>query len=336
MKMNRYWAVRLGEGGKYVEAGRKGNYIAIGWSEIGDLTWLTQENTRQKELNEKYKKIYGGSALQVSLGCGMIWNFVREIKEGDVVLVPSPEKRTILVGEVKSFYKFKENWKDDCPYPHRRNVKWVMEVKRDRLSQKFKNSIGSSLTVFSLDHHKQEIQKIITGIEPERKGEEKVTGDKLATAVLSRLFELDSKQFEEFIAHLLSILGFEAATTRYIGDKGVDVIGTLNAEGLANITLRIQVKRIQGSLGIDEVLRIRGTLGTDEHGSIITTSKFTKQAKEEAQNEKRKSVALIDGEDLVDLILKYYDELDEKYKQLLCLKKEEVPLRERFSLTLKK
>ena len=336
MKMNRYWTVRLGEGGKYVEAGRKGNYIAIGWNEIGDLTWLTQENARQKELNERYKKIYGGSTLQVSLGCGMIWNFVREIREGDVVLVPFPEKRTILVWEIKSSYKYKKNWNDDCPYLHRRNVKRIKEVKRDRLSQKFKNSIGSLLTVFSLDHHKQEIQKIITGIEPETKGEEKVTGDKLAIAVLSRLFELDSKQFEEFIAHFLSVLGFEAATTRYVGDKGVDVIGTLNAEGLANITLRIQVKRIQGSLGIDEVLKIRGTLGADEHGAIISTSKFTKQAKEEAQNEKRKSIALVDGEDLVDLILKYYDELDEKYKQLLCLRKEEVPLRERFSLTLKK
>ena len=75
---------------------------------------------------------------------------------------------------------------------------------------------------------------------------------------------------------------------------------------------------------------LRGTLGIDEHGVLITTSRFTKQAQAEAEAEGKKPIALIDGQVLVDLILTHYDELDEEYKQLLQLGKREVPLRERF------
>jgi restriction system protein len=127
-------------------------------------------------------------------------------------------------------------------------------------------------------------------------------------------------------------MGFEATTTRYVGDKGIDITGKLNAEGLTNLSLQVQVKRVTGSLGIDQVLQLRGTLGPDDHGALITTSTFTPQAREEALNEKKKQIALIDGEALSDLILEHYDDLDEEYKKILPLKPKEIPLNERFTM----
>jgi len=35
-----YWGIRLGEGGKYVDEGVSRNFIAIGWNELGDLSWM--------------------------------------------------------------------------------------------------------------------------------------------------------------------------------------------------------------------------------------------------------------------------------------------------------
>ena len=52
-------------------------------------------------------------------------------------------------------------------------------------------------------------------------------------------------------------MGFETVTTEYVGDRGVDVIGILNAEGLTNIRLKVQVRRVQGNIGIKEVQRIK-------------------------------------------------------------------------------
>ena len=79
---------------------------------------------------------------------------------------------------------------------------------------------------------------------------------------------------------------------------------------------------------------LRGTLGVDEHGVLITTGRFTKQAQTEAEAEGKKPIALIDGQMLVDLILTHYNELDEEYKELLQLRSREVPLRERFYTTV--
>ena len=48
-----------------------------------------------------------------------------------------------------------------------------------------------------------------------------------------------------------------------------------------------------------------------------------------------KPIALVDGEMLVDMILKHYDELSEEYKDLFQLmKKEPLALKDRFIINI--
>ena len=335
-KTIRFWGVRLGEGGKFVEHAKKGNYIAIGWTEIGSLKWLAslknaQDKTWDKawdKLTKQYKDIYKVSSIAVGIGSSMLVNFVIEIKEGDIVLVPDMSKAKVLIGRVNGSYEYKKNWGDNCDYRNRRTVEWIKEVKKEDLTPKLKGSLNAWLTIFSLDRHKQEIMMLI--------GESKipqnriVTGDELAKVIIGKLLDIDPKEFEFFVKHLLTLVGFEAVTTPYVGDKGVDVVGTLSPEGLTNITLKAQVRRIQGNIGIEDILKLRGTLGPDEHGVFITTGRFTKQAQAESEEPGKKPIALIDKETLVDLILNHYDELDSKYKDILLVTKREMPIRERF------
>ena len=331
----RYWGIRLGGGGKFVEHGRKGKYVAIGWNEFGNLKWLADKERSwgevRSQLVKKYKDVYGGTEIQVGRGSGQVIKFVRETKEGDIVVVPDMARGRALIGRVTSPYEYKDDWADGCSYLQRRNVEWIKEVKRDAIPVKLKTSLGSLSTVFSLDHRKQEIIALLGPTPPGKPRE--VTEEELAKVIISRLFNLDPEMFEHFITHLLTLVGFEATTTQSTVDKGVDVIGTLNPEGLANITLKAQVKRVSRHISNKEILMLRGTLGVDEHGVFITTGSFTKRAQIEAEAEGKKPVALIDGQTLVDLILEHYDELNEEYKQLLALSKREVPLRERFYTT---
>ncbi len=329
----RYWGIRLGWGGKFVEHGRKGKYIAIGWNELRNLEWLANKKKGWGELRDhftkEYRDTYKGTGIQIGQGSGQVVKFVREMKEGDIVVVPDTARGEALIGKVTGPYEYKDNWADDCSYLQRRNVKWIKEVKRDVLPVKLRTSLGSLLTVFSLDRRKQEIMSLL-GPRPEGELPVTVTGDELAKVIISRLFNLDPEKFEHFVTHLLTLVGFEATATQFVSDGGVDIIGTLNPEGLADITLKAQVKRVSGHISNRDILMLRGTLGVDEHGVLITTGGFTKQAQIEAEAEGKKPIALIDGGTLVDLILTHYDELDEEYKELLQLRKREVPLRERF------
>ncbi|RJS85475.1 hypothetical protein CW713_01440 [Methanophagales archaeon] len=56
------------------------------------------------------------------------------------------------------------------------------------------------------------------------------------------------------------MIGFTVETTQYVGDKGIDVNGILDAEGLADVILRVQVKKVRGSIENKEILALRGAL----------------------------------------------------------------------------
>ena len=56
---------------------------------------------------------------------------------------------------------------------------------------------------------------------------------------------------------------------------------------------------------------------------IVSLGGFTKQALTFARN--KSNLRLIDGEELVELVFKYYEELDARYKGILPLKKVYVP-----------
>jgi len=140
---------------------------------------------------------------------------------------------------------------------------------------------------------------------------------------------LNAREFEEFTSHLLDVIGFESVNRQHVGDGGIDIDGVLNTE-LGSIDLKVQVKRISGSIGNEKVLQLRGALATDEHGVIVSTGTFSKSAIEEAEAQGKKLIKLVDKEDLAEIVLAHYNELDTRYKQLLNLKKKDIPLSEQF------
>ena len=82
-----YWVVRLGEGGCFVPSGLKGNYIAIGWNQIGNLTSIKDELSKIKR---KYKEVYPEDhQVSVGLNSGQLHTFASKVNKGDIILVPS-------------------------------------------------------------------------------------------------------------------------------------------------------------------------------------------------------------------------------------------------------
>ena len=262
--MVNYWGIRLGEGGKYVEEGNAKNFIAIGWEKLGDLTWLLKcesDQTASNKLKDVYRNAYGTNGKELSnnkvgIECGEILRFVRTINENDIILVPNPTARNVIVGRVTSGYSWKENWGDKCPYTNRRSVSWIKTVSRSGLSVKLKNSLVW-LTLVSLQDHAAEVESFVSGIKRPNTPPVQVTGAELRHKLIERMKDLDSRQFEELISHLLSIIGFESANRQHVADGGIDIDGVLNTE-LGSINLKVQVKRISGSTGNQKVLQLRG------------------------------------------------------------------------------
>mgnify|MGYP001160579067 CR=1 FL=1 len=301
-----YYLVRIGEGSKYVEEGRRGNFIAIGWNEIPDLATVKNIEVLKKALQ---KTTYDYNPAQLGNAAGQLFRFAQEMQNEDTVISPIGSGKYII-GQVGSYY-FLDSPEKSCPYKHRRHVIWQNDtISKEDMSTNLSYALGALLTVCSLDKYSEELKALLAG-------ESYTPADKpqrIRDLVLSGLLELDGKEFENFIKHVLEIIGFTAETTQYVADKNIDINGTLNAEGLADITLRIQVKRVRASISNKEILALRGALRQEEHGCFITLSTFTKSAIEEAQAAGKIPIKLIDGEDLAGLVLRHYDEVDDLYK----------------------
>lgn len=111
---------------------------------------------------------------------------------------------------------------------------------------------------------------------------------------------------ESLIGELLQRAGFEEIeVTRRERDGGIDVRAILVVGGLSRVTTAVQVKRWRRSVPIDIVRALRGALSVHEHGLIVTTSKFTRDATDEATAIGRAPIGLVDGDTLIDLLAEH-------------------------------
>ncbi len=308
-----YYLVRIGEGSKYIDEAQKHGFIAIGWDELPELNQYNNFDQIKEALADTS---YNYNPTQISAQGGQIYRFGVEMKPGDTVLSPlgSGEYLTGIVGD----YYFEDKPKDRCTYKHRRKITWNEKIlKKEDMSTSLAYALGATLTIYSLNKYANELTALISG-EPLTPADKP---QKITDIILIALMDMDGREFEVFIKHLLDVLGFQADTTRYVKDKGIDVVGVLNAEGLAEVKLQIQTKRQTPTINSRIVRELKGSLNLDEHGCIITTATFSKDAIEEASRTGQKAIKLIDGYDLAGLILKHYDYLDEDYKKLLGIKR---------------
>jgi restriction system protein len=122
----------------------------------------------------------------------------------------------------------------------------------------------------------------------------------ISTLVLERLLALDPDESEILVTELLTALGFEAEKTGKTGDGGVDVQGTLTVYNFATVDLNVQVKRYKlGSIINNKTIKdFRASVPDKVQAAFVTTSKYTKKARQEAEKEGFKRIGLIDGDQL--------------------------------------
>lgn len=105
-------------------------------------------------------------------------------------------------------------------------------------------------------------------------------------------------------------------------DGGID--GIISEDKLGLNLIYIQAKRYNegNSVGRPEIQRFIGAMQKAEKGVFITTSKFTKEALDFANAESRKHIRLIDGDSLVELMIKHNVGL-ERIKEYIVYKIDE-------------
>lgn len=127
-------------------------------------------------------------------------------------------------------------------------------------------------------------------------------------ALRERLLAMKPGEFEGLISQLLAEMGFEMVeVTKLSGDGGIDVRGTLVVGDVVRIKMAVQVKKwkLKNNIQAPVVQQVRGSLGAHEQGLIITTSDFSAGAIKEAAQPDKTPIALMNGEQLVILLMEH-------------------------------
>jgi restriction system protein len=119
-----------------------------------------------------------------------------------------------------------------------------------------------------------------------------------------RLFDMEWEEFEDLVARLLGEMEFEdVKVSARRNDKGIDVRGVLAVGGAIRVRMAVQVKKWKHNVQAPVVQQVRGSLSPHEHGVIITTSDFSKGAREEAERRDTTPIALVNGEAFASLLM---------------------------------
>ncbi len=134
----------------------------------------------------------------------------------------------------------------------------------------------------------------------------------LVDELLEKIHNSSFDFFERLVIDLLIKMGYGGSreeagqATKKTADGGID--GIINEDRLGLDSIYIQAKRWKDTMvGRPEIQKFSGALDTPgaTKGVFITTSTFTKEAKEYAKNINNKKIVLIDGSQLAKFMIDF-------------------------------
>ena len=135
-----------------------------------------------------------------------------------------------------------------------------------------------------------------------------------------------SRQFkgydlENFVASLLNAMGYRTTVSPHGGDSGIDIIAYKDE---LPPRIAVQVKSQDGDIKETTIQSLKGAMMPGDYGLFVSLSDYTKSAKKFLKA--NPIIRGINGIELVNLVLKYYEGLDEIYQRAIPLKKVYIPV----------
>jgi restriction system protein len=328
----RIWAVRAGSAGEADSTFLSFNQIAVGFGDVdGDMSKLPASRGAFKEAFGRSQTVRQNA---VPIQAGQLYRFVHELHIGDRVIYPRRADRTLHWGEIVGPYVYDSD--AETLFPHRRAVKWRGKLSRDAFTPGALYELGSTLTLFEVKSFADELIRkfepanvatadTLSGLDDESELEVardicEATRDFIARKIRT---ELKGVPFEPFVADLFRAMGYRAHATRAVRDDGIDVIAHRDELGIEPPILKVQVKVNDANIGADCVKAFYAMVHERDVGIFMTTSGYSSLAIAFART--KANLKLVDGAGLVDLIQKYYDSLDIKYRRQIPLRHILVP-----------
>ena len=217
-------------------------------------------------------------------------------------------------------------------YSNRRKVKWLKHLPRTAFSQGALHEVGSALSFFQVKNYADEYLKALDKdfkgniMEPDTDETVAKTADEIIEATRDFILKELSKNLkgydlEPFVANLLQAMGYRTILSPHGGDSGIDI--TAYKDELPP-RIVVQVKSQDGDIKETTIQSLKGAMREGDYGLFVTLSNYTQNAQKYLDS--TPIIRGINGTELVDLVLKYYDQLSIKYRKMIPLKMVYIPV----------
>ena len=262
-----------------------------------------------------------------------VWPFAHEMKNGEIVVLPSKIKPVIRFGKITGDYEFLPN--NGNPYYHARRVERVAcDIPRANFDQDILYSFGAFMTICRIKQEER-IKAVIQAHNQGKKAQQVIPQEPQddeeardieneALSVITNLMIQKTKGhgLAKIVDAILRAKGFTTYVSPAGPDKGVDILASAGTLGFGSPKICVQVKSTDvpvDRIVLDQLGGVMKNFNAD-YGLLVSWSGF----KSSVINEIAKQffeIRLWTHKEIIEEFLRYYDQMDDEIKELIPLKK---------------
>jgi len=331
------WLIRAGSHGEFEQKFLQERRVYVTWDDLDlNLAKLKDKSNLTEALSGRYPD---KRPKTIQNWVSQIWPFAKEIKKGDLVVLPLKSQRAVQIGEVIGEYQF--NPKGPNPFFHWREVKWIADaIPRANFGKDILNTFGAFMTICRVKRNRAE-ERILAmranGWKPESitaaskamppgtaeaeedSDLEELAGDQIAQLISARF---KGHSLTRLVEAILRAQGYTTYRSPEGADGGADILAGAGPLGFGAPRLCVEVKSESAPIDrptVDKLLGAVSKFGAQE-GLFVSWSGFkTNVQKELAASFFR--VRLWTQKELLEQLFAHYEHLDEDLQAELPLKR---------------
>jgi len=335
------WVVRSGRYGERHQWALDHACSGGGWKEVPDLSSCVTREDVAKVARATWP---ASSDALINNYTGQLWALRSRIKKDDLIAMPLRTTKKIALGRVSGEYTYRR----DDPEPDKRHVvpvEWIRtDLPRTVVKQDLLFTLGSSLSVFapSKNNAVARLESLLAhGSDPGTLGtapsspsaeiaNEQAVDEPEMSADIGEvaLDQITARIAEEFAGHGLAALvaavlgaeGYQCNVSPPGPDGGIDISAGKGPLGLDSPRLLVQVKS-GAQIGAPVVSQLHGVMSTygADQGLLVAWGGLSKPARDALKNQQMR-VRVWEASDVVDAVLRNYDQLPPDVRTVLPLR----------------
>jgi restriction system protein len=327
------WMLRAGRHGEYEDRFLSTARIYLTWGDTipNDARGFSSRGDVVQMLRDRWPNASEG---KIRNHAGQLWAFLRTMKPGDLVVVPSKKTPELHFGAIRSNAQFDPATEPD--YRHYREVTWLRDVSRSAMDKDILYSLGAIMTICEISRNDAEarvrrmlqLPAVKAAASPETPSPEdaatsidyeQLARDEIAALIIRRF---KGHGLERLVDAILRAQGYVTHHSPAGADRGVDILAGSGDLGFGLPKICVQVKSQQGPVDQPTFSQLLGTMQAvgAEQGLLVSWGGFKSSVEREVPRHFFK-VRLWDQKILLDQLFQHYDRLDEEIRAEIPLKR---------------